>query len=224
MRPVSAAKRSVHDPCRIKMARAPTTVATVARPKVVSLAGWPLLQIADPIPSCNSFAPTLLARTAVAAGITATGHAPLLTLCRRLVEAGHDPSTPLEAYRGTTLCLRARSIGAGARLTVREGPDGKPRFATYRPAPDGRQSCGGQPPTRSNAGEAPAHEAQPHHQPTQKPAAVFGSTPAERFVIRHFINSIGRRPAKKIRAAFGARARQKEISHDGYIENGPRPQ
>src|SRR5262245_12931957 len=93
------------------------------------------------------------ADTAVAAGITATGHAPLLTLCRRLVEAGHDPSTPLEAYRGPTLCLRARSIGAGARLTVKEGPDGKPRFATYRPPPDGRQSCGGQPPTRSNAGE-----------------------------------------------------------------------
>jgi hypothetical protein len=98
------------------------------------------------------------ADTAVAAGITATGHAPTLTLCRRLVEAGHDPSTPLEAYRGPTLCLRARSIGAGAGLTVREGPDGKPRFATYRPAPDGRESCGGQPPTRSNAGEAPAHE------------------------------------------------------------------
>jgi hypothetical protein len=75
------------------------------------------------------------ADTAVAAGITATGHAPLLTLCRRLVKAGHDPSTPLEAYRGTTLCLRARSIGAAARLTVREGPDGKPRLATYRPAP-----------------------------------------------------------------------------------------
>jgi hypothetical protein len=97
------------------------------------------------------------ADTCTAAGITATGHAPALTLCRRLVEAGHDPSTPLEAYRGTTLCLRVRSIGAGARLTVSEGADGKPRFATYRPAPDGRQSCGGQPPTRSNAGEAPAH-------------------------------------------------------------------
>ena len=94
------------------------------------------------------------------AGITATGHAPLLTLCRRLVEARHDSSTPLEAYRGTTLCLRARSIGAGARLTVRESPDGKPRFATYRPAPDGRQSCGGQPPTHSNAheeGRSPKH-------------------------------------------------------------------
>jgi hypothetical protein len=125
MRPVSAAKRSVHDPCRIKMARPPWR-------------RW--------------------ADTAVTAGITATGHAPLLTLCRRLVEAGHDPSTPLEAYRGTILCLRARSIGAGARLTVREGPDGKPRFATYRPAPNGRQSCGGSAAHVSNAGEAAAHE------------------------------------------------------------------
>jgi hypothetical protein len=48
------------------------------------------------------------ADTAVAAGITATGHAPLLTLCRRLVEAGHHPSTPLEAYRGPTF------VSAGA--------------------------------------------------------------------------------------------------------------
>src|SRR5215471_15169725 len=49
------------------------------------------------------------ADTAVAAGITATGHAPTLTLCRRLVEAGHDPSTPLEAYRGRPcVCGRAR--------------------------------------------------------------------------------------------------------------------
>src|SRR5262249_39055186 len=60
MRPVSAAKRSAHDPCRIKMARAPRTVATVARPKVV--AGWPLLQIADPIPSCNPAPRTRSAR------------------------------------------------------------------------------------------------------------------------------------------------------------------
>jgi hypothetical protein len=126
-----------------------------------SLLGW-LATATDSRPHNTSLqlvrADLVGADTAVAAGITATGHAPLLTLCRRLVEAGHDPSTPLEAYRGTTLCLRVRSIGAGARLTVREGPDGKPRFATYRPAPDGRQSCGGQPPTRSNAGEAPGHE------------------------------------------------------------------
>jgi hypothetical protein len=41
MRPVSAAKRNAHDPCRIKLARAPTTVATVARAqsRVLGLAG-----------------------------------------------------------------------------------------------------------------------------------------------------------------------------------------
>jgi len=57
-------------------------------------------------------------RRCSAVGITATGNAPVLTLCRRLIE---------EAYRGTTLCLRVRSIGEGARLTVHEG-DGRPRF------------------------------------------------------------------------------------------------
>jgi hypothetical protein len=68
-------------------------------------------------------------RRCSAIGITATGNAPVLALCRRLIEAGHDPAARLEAYRGTTLCLRVRSIGEGARLTVREGTsDGRPRF------------------------------------------------------------------------------------------------
>jgi hypothetical protein len=66
-------------------------------------------------------------RRCSAVGITATGNAPVLTLCRRLIEAGHDPAARLEAYRGTTLCLCVRSIGEGARLTVHEG-DGRPRF------------------------------------------------------------------------------------------------
>ncbi len=42
----------------------------------------------------------------------------LLALCRELVERGHDPATPLEAYRGTMLCLKVRSLGEGARLRV----------------------------------------------------------------------------------------------------------
>jgi hypothetical protein len=68
------------------------------------------------------------ARQCSALGITATGNAPVLTLCRRLIEAGHNPILPLEAYRGTTLCLRVRSIGEGAKLTVYEGTRGRPRF------------------------------------------------------------------------------------------------
>jgi hypothetical protein len=55
---------------------------------------------------------------AVALGIEAHGSSPVLELCRILVEAGHDPATPLEAYRGDTLALLIRSIGEAARLEV----------------------------------------------------------------------------------------------------------
>jgi hypothetical protein len=56
--------------------------------------------------------------TAAALGITAHGAAPVLALCRKLVEAGHDPALPLHAYRGDVLALKVRSIGEGARLRV----------------------------------------------------------------------------------------------------------
>lgn len=83
---------------------------------------------------------------AEANGVTARGHAPVLALCRALIEAGVDPGTPLEAFRGTTLCLRVRSVGEGARLTVKEiTRDGKPRFVTFHPGPDGAGSVRGQP-------------------------------------------------------------------------------
>jgi len=51
-------------------------------------------------------------------GVTAHGHAPVLGLCRLLIEAGHDPATPLEAWRGDVLALRIRTIGEGARLRI----------------------------------------------------------------------------------------------------------
>jgi hypothetical protein len=47
-----------------------------------------------------------------ALGFTAKSFSPVLALCRQLVEAGHDPSTPLEAW------LRARSIGEAAGLEI----------------------------------------------------------------------------------------------------------
>ena len=55
-----------------------------------------------------------------AEGIIARGYAPVLDLCRKLVAAGYNPASPLEAWRGETLCLRVRSIGEGAR-THRRG-------------------------------------------------------------------------------------------------------
>ena len=53
-----------------------------------------------------------------ALGITAHSTAPVLALCRQLIEAGLDPATPLEAWRGDVLCLRIRSIGEGAALRI----------------------------------------------------------------------------------------------------------
>jgi hypothetical protein len=53
-----------------------------------------------------------------ALGITAKSDSPVLALCRKLVDAGHDPTTPLEAYRADMLCLRVKSIGQGAELQV----------------------------------------------------------------------------------------------------------
>ena len=45
--------------------------------------------------------------------------APVLALCRELIEAGHDPSRPLHVYRGDVLALRVRSIAEAARLSIR---------------------------------------------------------------------------------------------------------
>jgi hypothetical protein len=41
--------------------------------------------------------------------------APVLALCRRLIEAGHEPERSLYAYRGAVL---VRSIGEAARLRI----------------------------------------------------------------------------------------------------------
>jgi hypothetical protein len=49
---------------------------------------------------------------------TAWFGSPILVLCRLLLAAGYDPTTPLEAYRGNILCLRIASIGQAANLRV----------------------------------------------------------------------------------------------------------
>jgi hypothetical protein len=90
-----------------------------------------------------------------ACGVTVSRHAPVLALCRALIGAGHDPATPLEAYRGSTLCLRVRSIGEGAKLTVSEATsDGKPRFAPFHAFPDMDANVSGRAPVRETAWEA----------------------------------------------------------------------
>jgi hypothetical protein len=78
-----------------------------------------------------------------AAGQVAIGHTPVLALCRDLIEAGHDPATPLEAWRGNTLALRLPSIGEAARLTVDES---RTAFARWKAFPH----AAGSPPVAPN--------------------------------------------------------------------------
>ena len=42
---------------------------------------------------------------ATAEGITVRAESPILALCRKLVDAGYDPNTPLEALSGATRWL-----------------------------------------------------------------------------------------------------------------------
>ena len=55
---------------------------------------------------------------AVAEGIRVKAESRVLALCRKLIAAGYDPATPLEAYRGDTLALRVKSIGHAAQMQV----------------------------------------------------------------------------------------------------------
>lgn len=64
-------------------------------------------------------------------------------LCRKLIAVGYDPATPMEVrWPDGRESLTFRSIGAGAKLTVRDGPNGSPVFARWKPPPHQRQ-CGG---------------------------------------------------------------------------------
>jgi hypothetical protein len=65
-------------------------------------------------------------------GFTAVGYAPALDLCRLLVAAGRDFSSPMRVFRDGVLSLRIRSIGEGAALCVEDDKIGRPRFAQRR--------------------------------------------------------------------------------------------
>lgn len=56
--------------------------------------------------------------TCTALSVTACCTAPVLALCRKLIDSGHDPATPLHAYRRDTLALIVRAVGEAAQLVV----------------------------------------------------------------------------------------------------------
>jgi hypothetical protein len=61
-------------------------------------------------------------------GIVTVSQTPVLATCRRLIDAGFDPTLQLQAYRGTVSALTVRSLGEGARLEIDgEGHGFRPR-------------------------------------------------------------------------------------------------
>lgn len=73
--------------------------------------------------------------TCAALGVSAVSATPILVLCRKLIEAGYDPATPLEAWRGDVLCLTVRSIGEAAALEINSHGSGFVRLRRRRAAP-----------------------------------------------------------------------------------------
>ena len=55
-------------------------------------------------------------------GLTVQHNAPILAMCRRLVEEGYDPTRPLLAFRGSELAMRVKTIGYGAHWCVSARP------------------------------------------------------------------------------------------------------
>ena len=86
-----------------------------------------------------------------APGIIVRSYAPVLTLCRRLIEAGIDPDRPLRVCRSGTLALVVRSLAEGARLTVEDNRLRHPRFVRWRSRSDG--AAPGRPAPRGQSGE-----------------------------------------------------------------------
>jgi hypothetical protein len=101
-------------------------------------------------------------------GLVVKHTAPVLAMCRALIDAGYDPERPLEAYRGDVLCLRVSSIGYGAQYTVEDSRRGTPVLRRYKAFP-GRAVAPHIRPTVSPAIRL-RHGRTPHSGPQQQPS------------------------------------------------------
>jgi hypothetical protein len=93
--------------------------------------------------------------TCTALGLTAQSSSPVLLLGRRLADAGHDPATAMQVFRGDTLALIVRSIGEAARLRVGGHGVGFERDL----------ECGAGPPMRLPRRAGVGHRARPEPTP-----------------------------------------------------------
>jgi hypothetical protein len=71
--------------------------------------------------------------TAQAGEIVVRSRSPVFALCRALLAAGADPNSKLECFRGSVLALTVKTIGIGAKLTIKENDWVGPKVVPYEP-------------------------------------------------------------------------------------------
>jgi hypothetical protein len=74
--------------------------------------------------------------TAQAGDIVVRSRSPVFALCRALLAAGANPNSRLECFRGSVLALTVKSVGIGAKLTIRETAIDGPRVVRWKPLQD----------------------------------------------------------------------------------------
>ena len=70
---------------------------------------------------------------AQAGDIIARSRSPVFALCRALLAAGANPNSKLECFRGSVLALTVKTIGIGAKLTIKENDWVGPKVVPYKP-------------------------------------------------------------------------------------------
>ena len=73
---------------------------------------------------------------AQAGDIVVRSRSPVFALCRALLGAGANPNSKLECFRGSVLALTVKSVGIGAKLTIRETVTDGPRVVRWKPLQD----------------------------------------------------------------------------------------
>ena len=124
-----------------------------------------------------------------AAGHITRGTTPILAMCRKLVAAGIDPATPLECYRGTTLCLLVTSIGEAATLEPNSGGTCFTRRCIRR-----RTTVRAAPPVAPLATDAPRPHTVDKKHLARRPAPAVRCTQSRRVKVSNGSKQICQRP------------------------------
>ena len=70
---------------------------------------------------------------AQAGDIVVRSRSPVFALCRALLAAGANPNSKLECFRSSVLALTVKTIGIGAKLTIKENDWVGPKVVPYEP-------------------------------------------------------------------------------------------